>query len=75
MVVEENDIVDCNMMMSPLDKYSQLLQISDEMRNKVSEYMRQNNLKLKSGKQEFIRNNPTFEELVNDGFIFEKIKE
>lgn len=26
------------------------------------------------GKQEFIRNNPTFEELIEDGFEFEKMK-
>ena len=40
MVVEEDDIIDCDMTLSPPDKYSQLLQISDEMRKEVSEYMK-----------------------------------
>ena len=74
MIVEQDDMVDWNVMMSPPEKYSQLIQISEEMRKKVSQYMKKNNLKLKSGEQEFIRNNPTFAELVNGGFQFEKIK-
>lgn len=75
MVVEQSDIVDWEEMLSPSDKYSQLLQISEEMRKEVSEYMKKNNLKLKNGEQEFVRNNPTFEELIEDGFQFEKIEE
>ena len=74
MYVEEGDIIDCQVMITPPEKYSQLLQIDYEMRNEVSEYMRKNNFKLKSGKQEFVRNNPTFEELVENGFVFEEIE-
>ena len=54
-------------------KYAPLLQIDINMRKRVAEYMRKNNYKLKGGKQEFIRNNPSFKELIEDGFQFEKI--
>ena len=35
--------------------------------------MYENNLKLQSGEYEFCKTNPTFDELVNDNFKFEKI--
>ena len=73
--IDENDIVAADEMISPPDKYSQLLQIDLEMRVRVAEYMKQNNFKLKCGNQEFIRINPTFEELIGEefGFKFEPI--
>lgn len=73
MYVDAEDIVDAKVMISPPEKYLQLLQIDFEMRKQVAEYMENNNLKLKPGKQEFVRNNPTFKELVEDGFVFEMI--
>ena len=60
-------------MVYPPEKYAPLLQIDINMRKRVAEYMRKNNYKLKSGKQEFIRNNPSFKELIEGGFQFEKI--
>ncbi len=73
MYVENEDLVDGDVMISPPEKYSQLLQIDVEMRKKVAKYMKNNNYKLKPGQQEFVRNNPTFKELIDDGFEFEKI--
>lgn len=69
------DYFDYTFMINPPKKYDALEQIDKEMRIQVSEYMKENNLKLKEGKQEFVRNNPTFKELVEDGFLFEKIEE
>jgi len=74
MYVDSEDVVDATVILSPPEKYSQLSEIDVKLRKRVSEYMKKNKLKLKSGKQEFVRNNPTFEELINDGFVFEKIE-
>ena len=75
MYVDETDILDYSAIVSPPEKYSQLLQLNMETREKLSEYMKKNNFKLKSGKQEFVRNNPSLDELINDGFIFEKMED
>lgn len=69
------DIFDYEMMINPPEEYSALLQIDSSMRGKVAAYMKENDFKLSLGKQEFIRNNPTFEELIEDGFKFEKMEE
>lgn len=74
MYIEVEDLIDADAMISPPEKYSQLLQIDLEIRLSIAAYMKENNLKLKNGKQKFIRNNPTLKELVNDGFVFEKIE-
>lgn len=71
MYVEDGDVIDAEVMLSPPEKYSQLLEIDIDMRKKVAEYMKENNYKLKCGKQEFIRTDPSFKEL-KDGFQFEK---
>lgn len=71
--VEENDFIDYKAMKSPPDKLSQLLQINADTRESVASYMKKNNLKLKSGKHQFVRNNPTLDELIFGGFSFEKI--
>lgn len=63
------------MMISPPRKYSALLQIDLPTRKKVAKYMKKHHYKLKSGKQEFIKNNPTLKELLNQCFIFEKMDE
>lgn len=65
-----DDIFNYEMMISPPKKYEALNQIDFPMRKKVAGYMKENNYILKKGKQEFVRNNPTFEELIG-GFVFE----
>lgn len=60
------------MMISPPRKYSALYQIDLSTRKKVAKYMKKNHYKLKPGEQEFIKNNPTVNELLNNCFIFEK---
>lgn len=75
MYVDEVDVVDYSSIITPPEKYSQLLQIDLKVREELASYMKTNNYKLKSGKQEFIRNNPTRDELINDGFVFEKMEE
>lgn len=72
--VEENDVFDYKMMLNPPEKYSALNQIDTPMRQKVAKYMKENNYKLQSGKQIFIRINPTLKELIDDCFIFENTR-
>lgn len=67
-----DDTFNYEMMLYPTEKYSALYQVDVEMREKVSDYMREHDYVLKKGRQEFIRNNPTFEELIRNGFLFEK---
>lgn len=69
--IDEGDTVDYLVIINPPDKYSQLLQIDMETREELAQYMKENNYKIKSGKHEFIRNNPTLNELISDGFLFE----
>lgn len=57
------------------NKYETLKQIGLERRADIANYMYSKNLKLYKGDQEFIRNEPTFIELINDSFKFEKIEE
>ena len=72
MYVDKNDIIDSETMINPPEKYSLLLKIDLKVRKKVAKYMKKNNFKLKTGNQEFITNDPTFKELIND-FVFESI--
>lgn len=72
MQVDEGDVVDGDAILSPPEKYSQLLQIDVGMREKLAAYMKDNNYKLKCVKQEFVRNDPTLNELTED-LQFEKI--
>ena len=74
MYVDEEDIINAMAMVSPSEKYSALLLIDIEMRQQIANYMEKNNYKLKSGKQEFVKEDPSFEELINDDFQFEKIE-
>lgn len=71
--IDDEDVVDADAMISPPDKYSELLQIDQETRKRIAEYMRMNNYKLKAGRQTFIKNKPTYQELISSGFEFEKI--
>ena len=72
--VDEEDIIDFNAMISPPEKYSKLLIIDLNTRKLVAEHMKMNNYKLKPGKQEFIKNNPTLRELLASCFRFEVIE-
>ncbi len=54
------------------DEYNALNQIDYQERQKISEYMKNNNLILCDGEQEFKRNNGKFEELINS-FKFQSI--
>ena len=76
--IDVDDEFDYNDMLNPPEKYSQLEQIDKELRADVSEYMKENNLCLKRGEQDFVRVNPTYEWLINDtdgyGFVFENIE-
>lgn len=51
--VEETDVIDYNIMRNPSQKYSVLLQLSDDLRYEISEYMKTNNYKLRSGEHNF----------------------
>ena len=71
--IENNEIVDYRDFAFCDGKYDVFKEISPECRAEVDNYMYENNLKLKSGEYEFCKINPTFDELVNDNFKFEKI--
>lgn len=72
-----DDEFDYNYMLNPPDKYKQILQIDKTLRADIAEYMENNNYRLKFGKQDFIRINPTYEWLIYDtdgyGFVFEEM--
>ena len=71
--IEEGYVFDAEKMIDPPEEFSALLQIDQDMRMKVAEYMKEHNYKLRSGKQRFIRSNPTFKELIENCFWFEPI--
>jgi hypothetical protein len=56
------------------DETIQLEQIDQDIRQQISDYMKENNLKLKEGHHYFNRVDGTYEEYINDDFIFEKIE-
>lgn len=72
--VEENELVDYDIFLHPSEKFSSLNKIDLEIREKIADYMVDNNYKLKSGEHKFMWNNSSFEELIDD-FEFEKMKQ
>lgn len=72
--IEAEDDFDFLAMRNPPEKYEAILVLDEDMRIRVSDYMKRNNLRLKEGKQSFIKTNPTYEELIYDsqnyGFEF-----
>lgn len=56
------------------DRTSQLEQIDEDIRQKISNYMKDNNLKLKEGHHYFNRIDGTYDEYINDNFKFEKLE-
>ena len=71
--IENNEIVDYRDFAFCDGKDDMFKKISPECRAEVANYMYENNLKLKYGEYEFCKSNPTFDELVNENFKFEKI--
>ena len=71
--IEKDEIVDYRNFAFCEGKYDIFKEIPPECRAEVANYMYENNLKLQSGEYEFCKTNPTFDELVNDNFKFEKI--
>lgn len=74
LVVEQNQTVDYKDFINPSGATDTLKQIDPDIRLKIAEYMKENNLKLKEGKHHFNRVNGTYDKYINDEFKFEKIE-
>ena len=68
-------IVDCNSFITLNEETEMLINYIDEdVRHEISEYMKENKLKLKEGEHCF-RRNGSYDELVNEDFSFVKISD
>ena len=74
LVVEQNQTVDYKDFINPSGTTDTLKQIDPDIRLKIAEYMKENNLKLKEGKHHFNRVNGTYDKYINDEFKFEKME-
>ncbi len=74
LVVEQNQTVDYKDFINPSGTTDTLKQIEPDVRLKIAEYMKENNLKLKEGKHHFNRVNGTYDKYINDEFKFEKME-
>lgn len=72
-VVSPGQIVDYMDFLTLNEKTKQLEQIDEDIRYKISDYMKQNNLKLKEGHHYFNRIDGTYDEYINKDFKFERI--
>ena len=72
-IVDNGELADYRVFVYCNGKYEALKQLGIERRAEVANYMYDNHLKLKEGLHDFIRINPTFEELIDDNFKFEPI--
>ena len=72
-VVSPGQIVDYMGFLTLNEETKQLEQIDEDIRHKISDYMKKNNLKLKEGHHYFNRVDGTYDEYVNKDFKFEKI--
>ena len=71
--VTQDDRADYMVFFRPSGKYERVLELDDNVRYQIAHYMRENNLVLQVGKQEFYAiGDATFEELVTECFKFEK---
>ncbi len=71
--ITPNDTADYMVFLHPSGKYRRLLELDDDVRYQIAEYMKENNLVLQVGEQEFCALlDATFEELINQDFKFEK---
>ncbi len=73
-IVEADDIVDANVFRSPSEEYSKLTVIDPDTRERIAQYMEENNLKLKPGEQCFDRLDYTYNELIYNYFVFEPME-
>ena len=73
-VVSPGQIVDYMDFLTLNEKTEQLEQIDEDIRHKISDYMKQNNLKLKEGHHYFNRVDGTYDEYINENFKFERIR-
>lgn len=72
-VVSPGEIVDYMDFLTFNEKTKQLEQIDEDIRYKISDYMKKNNLKLKEGHHYFNRIDGTYDEYINKDFKFERI--
>ena len=70
--VSSGQLIDYKDFMFLSEETKQLGQISQDVRQQISDYMKENNLKLKEGHHYFNRINGTYEEYISDNFKFEK---
>lgn len=73
-VVSPGEIVDYMDFPTLNEKTKQLEQIDEDIRYKISDYMKKNNLKLKEGHHYFNRVDGTYDEYINENFKFERIR-
>ena len=73
-VVLPGEIVDYMDFLTLNEKTKQLEQIDEDIRYKISDYMKKNNLKLKEGHHYFNRVDGTYDEYINENFKFERIR-
>jgi len=73
-IVSPGQVVDYTDFLTLNETTKQLEQIDENIRRKISDYMKKNNLKLKEGHHYFNRVNGTYAEYINKDFKFEKIK-
>ena len=71
--ITPDDTADYMVFLHPSGKYRRLLELDDDVRYQIADYMKENNLVLQVGEQEFCALlDATFEELVTECFKFEK---
>jgi len=74
--VMQEECADYTVFLYPSGKYKYLLRLDDKVRYRIAEYMKENNLVLKTGEQTFCAiGDATFEELTTQDFKFEKRQE
>lgn len=71
-MINNDELADYKVFVNCKDKYTDLKMIGVKNRTELANYMYENNLRLRTGKQEYIVVNPTYTELIED-FKFEKI--
>lgn len=71
--ITPDDTADYMVFLHPSGKYKRLLELNDDVRYQIADYMKENNLVLQVGEQEFCAvRDVSFEELTTQDFKFEK---
>ena len=74
--VMQEDVADYTVFLYPYGKYKRFLELDDDVRYQIAEYMKENDLVLQVGEQTFCAlRDATFEELTTQDFKFEKRQE